>query len=231
MRLLEGRRLNYWPFLASCSSGAHHLSHKEPYAELHDRPIQLVYVAVERDEDLISTIKMYGQSSQLDERPHHECFADVLKKLPDGCLAVPLEDGATRKTIADKYKAGIFTLAFFGADGSQHSSRAALLLLKRRDDVISSKDSKKVKVATLEGKIVALYFSAHWKHLSNWLKWKDSTLIILDKQGKTLHTEGMELVYKYGIEAYPFTKERVEELKHAEEAKRFSNLGKPSCDR
>ncbi|MCO5592449.1 hypothetical protein L7F22_046451 [Adiantum nelumboides] len=265
---------------------------KEPYAELHDRPIQLVYVAVERDEDLISTIKMYGQTSQLDERPDHECFADVLKKLPDGCLAVPLEDGATQQGLALIEKWGAEGYPFDhnrimelqkGVEEKRANQTLQILLVHEgQDDLISSKDSKKVKVATLEGKIVALYFSAHWcppcqkftpvlasiyeqlrakgedfelvfissdesqesfteyfgqmpwlavpyedektrKHLSNWFEVEGiPTLIILDKQGKTLNMEGMELVYKYGIEAYPFTLERLEELKHAEEAKRAS---------
>ncbi|KAI5068059.1 hypothetical protein GOP47_0016404 [Adiantum capillus-veneris] len=291
---------------------------EEPYAELQDRPLAFIYVAVERDEDLISTIKMYGQTSQLDDRSDEECFADVLKKLPDGCLAVPFEDVETRKKIAEAHKSGIFTVAFFGADGRLHSEQGLALLEKwgadgypfdnnrvvelqkaveekranqnlqvlliheGRDELISSKDSKKIKVADLEGKTVALYFSAHWcppcqkftpvlasiyeqlkakaedfecvfissddsqesfaeyfgkmpwlavpyedektrKHLSNWFEVEGiPTLIILDKQGKTLNSEGMELVYKYGVEAYPFTAERVEELKQAEEAKRAS---------
>ncbi|KAH7286643.1 hypothetical protein KP509_32G016200 [Ceratopteris richardii] len=59
------------------------------------------------------------------------------------------------------------------------------------------------------------------KELSNWFEVEGiPTLVVLDKQGKTVTTEGMELVYKHGLEGYPFTQERLEELKHAEEAKR-----------
>lgn len=291
---------------------------EDPCKELKDRAITFVYVPVERDNDLISTIKMYGQTSQLDEREDKKCFADVLKKkLPDGCLAIPFEDEVTRTRIVQEYKKGIFTLAFVGPDGLLHSKdglsllekwgaegypfdndriealhKAAqekranqnfqeLLVHEERDDLISSSETgNKIKVADLEGKTVALYFSAHWcppcqkftpvlasiykqlkekgeefevvfissddgqesfdnyfkempwlavpyddektrKLLSNWFEVEGiPTLVILDKHGKTLHMEGMELVYKHGLEAYPFTPERLEELKQAEAAKR-----------
>ncbi|KAI5084573.1 hypothetical protein GOP47_0000742 [Adiantum capillus-veneris] len=286
---------------------------KHSFEELKDRSLAFVFVAVDRDEELIDTMKQYGEASKLDERPDAECFADVLKRLPDGCFAIPLEDWETRKNIEQKYNTFISTLAFFGPDGRLLSDQGtalleqwgaagypfdndhiaelrkaryanqnlqALLVHKESDDLISSEDGKKVKVADLEGKIVALYFGAQWniackqytpvlasvykelkekvedfelvyissdrsqelfteyfskmpwlavpyenektrKHLNDWFEVKGfPTVVILDKQGRTLNTQGTELLYDYGVEAYPFTVERIEELKQAEEAKR-----------
>lgn len=139
-----------------------------------------------------------------------------------------------------------------------------------------------MKVADLEGKVIALYFSANWyppcrnfnqvlvgvyEELKNngsnfeivfvssdedldafnnyrscmpWLAIPFSDLetkkalnrkfgvegipclVVLqpydDKGDATLH-DGVELVYKYGIKAFPFTKEKLEELKNEEREK------------
>lgn len=46
------------------------------------------------------------------------------------------------------------------------------------------------------------------------------TLIILSPEGKTIQTEAVGLIREYGIRAYPFTKERMDELEAEEKAKR-----------
>ncbi|KAE8654062.1 DC1 domain-containing protein isoform 3 [Hibiscus syriacus] len=46
-------------------------------------------------------------------------------------------------------------------------------------------------------------------------------LIILQPDGSTLH-DGVELIYKYGVEAFPFTKEKLEELQREERMKHES---------
>ena len=50
-------------------------------------------------------------------------------------------------------------------------------------------------------------------------------LVILDENGKVAIEDGTEVVLEYGIEAYPFTSERIKELKdQEEEAKRNQSL-------
>uniref|UniRef100_A0A803L0K3 protein-disulfide reductase n=1 Tax=Chenopodium quinoa TaxID=63459 RepID=A0A803L0K3_CHEQI len=50
-------------------------------------------------------------------------------------------------------------------------------------------------------------------------------LVILDKDGKVSTSEGVELVMEHGAQAYPFTQERINQLKEEEEAaKRNQNL-------
>uniref|UniRef100_A0A0C9S7G1 protein-disulfide reductase n=1 Tax=Wollemia nobilis TaxID=56998 RepID=A0A0C9S7G1_9CONI len=46
------------------------------------------------------------------------------------------------------------------------------------------------------------------------------TLIVLGPDGKTLQTEGVELIMEHGVSIYPFTKERLDELKAQDEARR-----------
>ncbi|MBA0733967.1 hypothetical protein Gogos_017928 [Gossypium gossypioides] len=46
-------------------------------------------------------------------------------------------------------------------------------------------------------------------------------LIILQPDGSTLH-DGVELIYRYGIEAFPFTEEKLEELRREERMKHAS---------
>ncbi|KAG4214244.1 hypothetical protein ERO13_A01G109100v2 [Gossypium hirsutum] len=46
-------------------------------------------------------------------------------------------------------------------------------------------------------------------------------LIILQPDGSTLH-DGVELIYRYGIEAFPFTEEKLEELRREERMKHES---------
>lgn len=45
-------------------------------------------------------------------------------------------------------------------------------------------------------------------------------LVILDGNGKVVSDEGVEIIREYGIEAYPFTAERIKEMKEKEEAAR-----------
>ncbi|XP_043689646.1 probable nucleoredoxin 2 [Telopea speciosissima] len=47
-------------------------------------------------------------------------------------------------------------------------------------------------------------------------------LIIIDICGKPIQTEGVELIYRYGVQAFPFTQERIAELEAEEEADRAS---------
>ena len=59
------------------------------------------------------------------------------------------------------------------------------------------------------------------KFLNDWFKVEGiPTLIILDGQGKTIRNDATELVFKYGANAYPFTEEKLEQLRQEEEAKR-----------
>lgn len=47
-------------------------------------------------------------------------------------------------------------------------------------------------------------------------------LIMLDMKGKTMQTECVELIYKYGIQAFPFTPERLAELEYEEQTRHAS---------
>ena len=42
-------------------------------------------------------------------------------------------------------------------------------------------------------------------------------LVFLDKEGKAITTEGVEIIEEYGAEGYPFTAERIDELRAKEE--------------
>lgn len=46
------------------------------------------------------------------------------------------------------------------------------------------------------------------------------TLIVLGPDGKTLQTEAVKMVMDYGVGVYPFTAEKLDELKAEEEARR-----------
>ncbi|KAK9155715.1 hypothetical protein Sjap_003195 [Stephania japonica] len=48
------------------------------------------------------------------------------------------------------------------------------------------------------------------------------SLVILDPSGVPIQTEGVDLIYKYGIQAFPFTPARVSELEDEEKAKHAS---------
>ncbi|KAJ0011220.1 hypothetical protein Pint_34129 [Pistacia integerrima] len=93
-----------------------------------------------------------------------------------------------------------------------------------------------VKVSDLEGKVTALYFSANWyppcqnftevlvsayEELRNsdkeGLKQKFDIegipcLVVLqpDAEDDAILCNGVELIYRYGIEAFPFTKDKLE---------------------
>ncbi|VFQ79379.1 unnamed protein product [Cuscuta campestris] len=43
-------------------------------------------------------------------------------------------------------------------------------------------------------------------------------LVILDENGKVSTKDGVEIIFDYGVEGYPFTAERIKELKEAQEA-------------
>ena len=45
-------------------------------------------------------------------------------------------------------------------------------------------------------------------------------LLILDENGKVVTEDGTEVIREYGTEAYPFTSEKIEELKEQEEEAR-----------
>ncbi|XP_031476871.1 probable nucleoredoxin 2 isoform X3 [Nymphaea colorata] len=62
------------------------------------------------------------------------------------------------------------------------------------------------------------------------------SLIFLDAEMKTTQAEGVDLVYKYGVDAFPFTTKRVEYLRKEDEEKRskqtiVSLLSNPSTGR
>ncbi|KAH9291533.1 hypothetical protein KI387_043278 [Taxus chinensis] len=46
------------------------------------------------------------------------------------------------------------------------------------------------------------------------------SLIVLGPDGKTLQTEAVELVMEHGVQVYPFTKEKLDEIKSQKEARR-----------
>ncbi|XP_002965590.2 probable nucleoredoxin 1 [Selaginella moellendorffii] len=281
------------------------------------KEIALVYVAVDRDEDMIANLKARGNDRVLDDRPSQECFDDLRKQMSQGWMAVPLEDSATRESLLKDLRsgAGIFHLAVIGEDGEvltqdgldviykwgaegfpfsderiqalekeaeerkANQSLKSLLVSPDRDFVIAN-DGSKVKVESLEGKIVALYFSGHWcgpcrsftpvlarlyKQLKDkgeefevvfvsadndedafeeyhkempWLAipFSDSktrkqldrifdiggipSLVVLGKDGKTVHTDAVQLVSKHGVDAYPFTPEKLDEIKAEQEKRR-----------
>uniref|UniRef100_A0A0D6R0U7 protein-disulfide reductase n=1 Tax=Araucaria cunninghamii TaxID=56994 RepID=A0A0D6R0U7_ARACU len=291
----------------------------ESYQELlrEGKDVIFVYVAADRDHEVIETLKRYGQENQIDERSDAKCFDKVLGILPKNWLAVPFEQSDVRAELINSYRSGIFSLAFVGFDGKLHTKdglkllekwgvdsypfteeriqqlhRQALertanqclksLLTTETRDFLTTPEGKEVKVAELEGKIVGLYFAAHWYHecqtftsvladiykqlkeqgaefeiifissdedrvsFENYhrtmpwfavpysdLKTKKMLnktfevealpcLIMLDKHGKTMQTESVELIYKYGIRAFPFTPERLTELEFEERAKHAS---------
>ncbi|KAJ0082985.1 hypothetical protein Patl1_09718 [Pistacia atlantica] len=43
------------------------------------------------------------------------------------------------------------------------------------------------------------------------------TLVILDENGKVLTDSGVEIIREYGVEGYPFTEEKIKEMKEEEE--------------
>uniref|UniRef100_A0A0D6QVY9 protein-disulfide reductase n=1 Tax=Araucaria cunninghamii TaxID=56994 RepID=A0A0D6QVY9_ARACU len=160
---------------------------------------------------------------------------------------------------------------------TQHSLKT-LLCTKEREFLIKN-NGYKVKVEELKGRIVGLYFSAHWCppcraftplltevytklldkrgfeiifvsddedessfqeyfKLMPWLALPFSdtearekidqvfhvtsipTLVLLDKEGKVISGDGVSIIEGYGAEAYPFSKERLDEIKAKEEAMR-----------
>ncbi|KAH9310492.1 hypothetical protein KI387_025527, partial [Taxus chinensis] len=88
------------------------------------KEVVLVYVAADRDEEVIHTLKRCGQENQIDGRCDMECFESVLKILPTDWLAVPFEPSSTfdvRAQLISSYRSGIFTLAFVSSDGKLHT--------------------------------------------------------------------------------------------------------------
>ncbi|XP_058080099.1 probable nucleoredoxin 1 [Magnolia sinica] len=160
------------------------------------------------------------------------------------------------------------------ANGDFHDLKS-LLSAKDRDYLVQ-KNGDQVKLANLDGKIVALYFSASqsspcqrffsnsieiyqelaakgdfeaifisrdkdeksFNEYSSKMPWptipfSDSTtrdrlielfqvkkiprLVILNGEGKILRKNGVSVITEYGADAYPFTEERLEELREEEE--------------
>ncbi|XP_059447905.1 probable nucleoredoxin 1 [Corylus avellana] len=50
--------------------------------------------------------------------------------------------------------------------------------------------------------------------------WGIPTLVIIGEDGKVVSDSGVEIIREYGVEGYPFTEERIKELKDQEEAAR-----------
>eukprot|EP01018_Ginkgo_biloba_P027556 Gb_30883 [translate_table: standard] len=220
-------------------------------------------------------------------RVHRVCFAWETRQflfssqLNDQCLSVHpeilcVESDKPRRKVKTKGMAQLNTQEKTADHEvqAQHSLRS-LLCSKERDFFIRN-NGEKVKVEELEGKVVGLYFSAHWcrpcrsftpvlsdiytkllekvgfeiifisadvheesfaeyHSIMPWLalpfsdaetrdkldeKFQVSgipTLVILDKKGRTIRTDGVEIIEEFGVQAYPFTTERLHELK-AEEA-------------
>lgn len=48
------------------------------------------------------------------------------------------------------------------------------------------------------------------------------SLVILNSNGKAIQTDGVELIYRYGVQAFPFTYEKMQELEAEEQAKHAS---------
>ncbi|GAB4839792.1 hypothetical protein Ancab_020502 [Ancistrocladus abbreviatus] len=120
---------------------------------------------------------------------------------------------------------------------------SSLLSVADRDFLVRN-NGDQVKIDTLKGKKVGLYFSASWcgpcqrftprlievyNDLSSQKESRDNLdelfkvrgiphLVILDENGKVLTDGGVEIIQEYGVEGYPFTAERIKELKEQEEA-------------
>ncbi|KAJ0081692.1 hypothetical protein Patl1_09757 [Pistacia atlantica] len=158
------------------------------------------------------------------------------------------------------------------------------ILSSSERDFLISNDGEQVKIESLKGKKVGLYFSASWcgpckrftpvlvevyteisskgdfevvfvsadkddeafKGYFSKMPWlaipfSDSEtrdgldelfkvrgipyLVILDENGKVLTDSGVEIIREYGVEGYPFTEEKIKEMKEEEErAKREQSL-------
>ena len=106
----------------------------EPYEELlkEGKPIIFIYVASDRDPELIETIQKYGGADDLDiDRPDAESFDDVVKKnLPHGWLYMPFDDVESRMRVVERFKTSIFSLCFFDSDGVLQTDQGLALLDK-----------------------------------------------------------------------------------------------------
>ncbi|KAL6351455.1 hypothetical protein AAG906_040809 [Vitis piasezkii] len=151
-------------------------------------------------------------------------------------------------------------------DGVAHD---LVSLLTREDrDFLVRNNGHQVKVESLKGKKIWLYFSASWFEAYNELSSNDDfeiifvsgdkddesfngyfskmpwlmipfsdsdardqlnelfkvmgipNLVMLDESGKVLSEDGVEIIQEYGVEAYPFTPEKIKEMKEKEETAR-----------
>ncbi|KAL5786467.1 hypothetical protein ACOSQ2_008859 [Xanthoceras sorbifolium] len=94
----------------------------------------------------------------------------------------------------------------------------SVLATPERDFLITS-DGKEVPIPELEGKMVGLYVSlGSFRSCQNFT----SKLIDLDKFGKTLNLNVCEYIGEFGIQAYPFSTEKIAELEELREARRES---------
>lgn len=51
------------------------------------------------------------------------------------------------------------------------------------------------------------------------------SLIILDKEGRVITIEGVDVIKKYGVEGYTFTDERLNELRAKEDLLKVAQIG------
>lgn len=169
-------------------------------------------------------------------------------------------------------------------EGTVSYDLSSLLSASEDRDFLIKSNGDKVKIESLIGKVVGLYFSASWcgpcrrftpklvevykelskeaefevvfissdrdeesfsdyfskmpwlavpfldlgtkKHLKDLFKVRGIPhLVVLDKMGKVTSAQGVRIIYDYGVDGYPFTDERIHELKEEEErAKREQSL-------
>ncbi|KAA8537478.1 hypothetical protein F0562_027086 [Nyssa sinensis] len=101
------------------------------------------------------------------------------------------------------------------------STYLTLLTSIDRDFLLSPSETQ-VKVSDLEGKVIGLYFSANWYPPCQKF---NQVLIDAYEQLKSYDAtlqDVVELIYRYGVRAFPFTKERLEELQEEEREKHES---------
>ncbi|KAF5449897.1 hypothetical protein F2P56_030298 [Juglans regia] len=128
-------------------------------------------------------------------------------------------------------------------NGGPHDFRS--LLSGEDRDFLVRNNGDQVRIDSLEGKKLGLYFSASWcgpcrrftpsfvevynelspkgkrDHLDGLFKVQGIPhLVIIDEDGKVVSDNGVESIQEYGVEGYPFTQEKIKELKDQEEAAR-----------
>ncbi|CAL1355483.1 unnamed protein product [Linum trigynum] len=131
------------------------------------------------------------------------------------------------------------------------SSRLASLLGSKDRDYLLSRDGTQVKMSDLEGKVVALYFSANWyppsRNFNQFLIGAYQQLkstngsnfeIVFVSCDEDLNAfngsqsrkdveqnalrNGVELLHRFGVNAFPFTKQKLEQLEKEDKEKHDS---------